>query len=58
MSIGQLAIMLEGIRNKLLYPYVTPDDTYEGPQQALTPTESERLAKRVAGIINAVSREL
>ena len=58
MSIGQMAITLEALRNRLLYPTLTSDGTYEEPQQVLTPTDSKRLVKRVGGIVRTVSRVL
>lgn len=56
--IGQMAVMLQAIRSKLLYPSLTFDGTHDEPEHAITPADSERLVKRVTGIIKAVSREL
>ena len=57
-SIGQMALLLHAIRNKLLYPSLTSDGTYEEPRNTLTPTESKKMVRRVGGIVRAVSREL
>ena len=57
-AIGQVALLLHAIRNKLLYPSLTSDGTYEEPRNILTPADSERIVKRVGGIVRAVSREL
>lgn len=58
LSIAQMAIFLEGIRNKLLYPFLTSNGIYEVPQKALTHTESKKLVRRVGGIVRAVSQQL
>lgn len=57
-SIGSMAVKLEALRNKLLYPTLRSDGTFEEPQQVLTPTDSEKLVRRVGGIVRTVSREL
>lgn len=58
LSIAQMAIFLEGIRNKLLYPFLTSSGIYEVPQKALTQAESKKLVCRVGGIVRSVSRYL
>ena len=58
LSIAQMAILLEGIRNKLLYPFLTPQGIYEVPKKALTKKESKELVRRIGGIVRAVSRQL
>ena len=58
LSIAKMAILLEGIRNKLLYPFLTSQGVYEVPKKALTKEEAKKLVRRIGGIVRAVSRQL
>lgn len=57
LAIGELALLLQGLRNALLYPFLS-NAGYRVPRQALTPAEARRLVSRVGGIIRQVSNNL
>ena len=58
LAIAKMAVLLQSLRNKLLYPFLISPGVYEVPRQALTTAEAKKLVSKVGGIVREVSRQL
>ena len=57
-AVAQLAIQLNALRNRCLYPEEMPDGSIEEPRNRITEPQARRLLQRVRGILNRVRRDV
>ena len=57
-AVAQLAIQLNALRNRCLYPEETPDGVVIRPRNRLTQSQAVRIWSRVKGIFNRVRNDI
>lgn len=56
LAIAQIAIMVNSLRNKCLYPQKKMENDYITPQKQISLTDAKKLVSRINGIIRKVEK--
>lgn len=53
-AVARVAILVNSIRNKMLYPIPEPDGTFSTPKDKFTQSNIRDLNRRVKGVVNQI----